>query len=45
MQRSKAEVRECGGAAASVHGQKPGLNADADVVPPTSNFIFRRWVH
>jgi hypothetical protein len=45
MQRSKAEIRECGAAAASVHGQKPRLNADADVVPPTSIFIFRRGVH
>jgi hypothetical protein len=45
MQRSKAEVREYGEAAASVQGQKPRLDADADadVVPPTSIFIFRRW--
>jgi hypothetical protein len=42
MQRSKAEIRECGGAAASVHGRKPTLNADTNVVPPTSIFIFRR---
>ena len=47
MQRSKAEVRECGEAAASVHGQNPRVagagkqaaDADAFSQPLSSSFV------